>query len=328
MKKVRLHYLDVAKGILMTCLLFHHCANIMGEVKIQAELIEHVSAWNIIFLVFFMQAFFTITGYCTNFDKEFKTYFITNIKTLVVPAIFFTFIQKAIGGFEDFYGLQTIFKYIFDNISVWFLWALFYSKIIYWYVRKMPYKGLIMLSLLCIGGLMKIHIGSTPCFIENTFLCAFFLWIGEKLKQVPTVKCYTIVSLIFFITLSVLLTMDMNMPIVTAGISIETHLDILLYVWLSTTGTMAILLVSKFINKNDFLELIGRHTLVIYGFQAVVLRTVLKGVSATHLFAFDTKAGVLLLYIIVSIGCLLLCLGISLLLNNWYVTRLLIGKNK
>lgn len=105
MKKVRLHYLDVAKGILMTCLLFHHCANIMGEVKIQAELIEHVSAWNIIFLVFFMQAFFTITGYCTNFDKEFKTYFITNIKTLVVPAIFFTFIQKAIGGFEDFYGL-------------------------------------------------------------------------------------------------------------------------------------------------------------------------------------------------------------------------------
>ena len=97
--KKRITYIDVAKGILICCLLYGHmliyaCAEGIND-SVMPIMWESVSLYN----AFFMQTFFLITGLCSSFNKEFKSFLWGNVKALIIPSIIMVIISFFIQQF-------------------------------------------------------------------------------------------------------------------------------------------------------------------------------------------------------------------------------------
>ena len=92
----RLEYIDVAKGIMISLLVFHHYPSSMGGIAVAH--IDEIKCWQEWFIVFFMPAFFFITGFCSNFNKPFKEFLISNLKVLLIPAILFIVINRLLSA--------------------------------------------------------------------------------------------------------------------------------------------------------------------------------------------------------------------------------------
>lgn len=162
--------------------------------------LDEMTLWHDYFLVFYMQGFFFVTGYCTNFNKPCGGFIYANVKGLIIPAISFTIICRCIlGGIEGMNIYQSL-HYIFGSIGYWFLWALFFAKILYYCVRKTFFPGIILLLLSIIAGGISIYTNiENTLFWMNTLLCAPFLYIGEKLRiYSDNMSKFFITSAIFF----------------------------------------------------------------------------------------------------------------------------------
>ena len=85
----RIHYLDIAKGLLIILLLFHHYGSARRRLDVSNDFYEQYKLWQIVFTAFFMPTFFVISGYCSNFNKPFKAFFKTQFKQLLIPYITF-----------------------------------------------------------------------------------------------------------------------------------------------------------------------------------------------------------------------------------------------
>ena len=81
----RISYLDVAKGALIILLVFAHFRSALNRTDFKNDYFEYVYGWNSIFTCFYMPAFFLISGYCSNFRKDPKTFLKSLLKSLVLP---------------------------------------------------------------------------------------------------------------------------------------------------------------------------------------------------------------------------------------------------
>lgn len=81
----RIHYLDIAKGILIILLVFAHFKSAMAKMPFENEYFIFVHGWTNVFICFYMPAFFLISGYCSNFDKGFSKFITSVAKTLFLP---------------------------------------------------------------------------------------------------------------------------------------------------------------------------------------------------------------------------------------------------
>lgn len=89
--KERVHYLDVAKGILILLLLMSHFSIALKWIGVDAAN-PYFIPWYYpqpLFIVFFMQCFFIISGYCSNFDVDTATFFRKLLRQLIIPWLFF-----------------------------------------------------------------------------------------------------------------------------------------------------------------------------------------------------------------------------------------------
>lgn len=85
--KERIHYIDVAKGLLITLVILHHFPQLMEQYGVSNPFLQFLDSASDYYNAFFMPAFFIITGYCTNFRKlPFGEFFIRQVNTLMVPA--------------------------------------------------------------------------------------------------------------------------------------------------------------------------------------------------------------------------------------------------
>ena len=88
--KKRIPYFDVAKGMLICLVIISHIyLETLTVAKIPNSTFAWMRSWQWIHVSFFMPAFFIITGLCSNFEKEFKPFFISNVRTILIPAIVF-----------------------------------------------------------------------------------------------------------------------------------------------------------------------------------------------------------------------------------------------
>ena len=88
-KKERLHYVDVAKGLLiLMVILLHVSYTTIHDYSIKNALFEgNLVFVNVVFTPFFMPAFFVITGMCTNFYKPFILFIWSSIKSIIIPVL-------------------------------------------------------------------------------------------------------------------------------------------------------------------------------------------------------------------------------------------------
>ena len=132
----RLHWVDVAKGLLIMFVVFQHLPVISEAAGIEHDGVGKLGHLSFLFTCFYMQAFFILTGYCSSFDKPFAAFLKSSFKTIMIPAIFFSFLYYISLAFlyYDFSYVEQMYSIGFimnGGSKFWFLNALFLLRIMY-----------------------------------------------------------------------------------------------------------------------------------------------------------------------------------------------------
>jgi len=285
--KGRISYLDIAKGILILFLMLHHSTpRQVGLKDYHMEAIENVDYLVVFYGPFFMAAFFLISGYCTNFEKELGAFICSSIKGIVLPAITFTIISSIVGSIIQS-SLSPIISLFSSGFwlypcGFWFFAALFEARLVLWFFARCRKKyGLSRIVLLCItfvvgfGGLLLNKRGDTPIYCsilayQQGMFALPFLSLGYFYRNELNIRIIKISSAIFIVLLSVLFLMDKPTPTWTFVMSMKVH-HYPLFVLLALTGSSLIVLLSRIIMYNRHLEFVGRNSLIFYSLNFIVV---------------------------------------------------------
>lgn len=159
MAKERLHYIDVAKGLLILMVVWGHyellcrlCFNIKDP------LVDTLDGLEITWVAFFMPAFFFLTGYCTNFSRPFIPFVWQSVKILLIPAIVINYVcnvaEYLSWGENPIWIAKTIGKnFLLKCAGEWFTPSLFLSRLSAWGIVKLKNKYLqIVIALTIFSG--------------------------------------------------------------------------------------------------------------------------------------------------------------------------------
>ena len=334
MSKKRLHYIDIAKGLLIIFLCFHHFPQAMAICGMSMEYKEMLhDSWSIYYMVFFMQAFFLITGYCTNWQKEFKPFLISNVKMLLIPAVCYVlltqfFLSLFFGGWQRFYLI------FFHGFGFWFLWSLFTCKIAYWLMLRLLHNRVCMLFLMiviCFAGVYcKSHVWFIPNFAywKQSMVIFIFLFIGHQMKlhaQSFVNKHYILSGGLFILSLIILNIADIHIPFMTAFIDVSI-MEVPLYLFLAITGTLTLFGICRWIGHNYFLEDLGKLSLIIYGVHSVVLKILVKYANQSSVLNMETSFDAYVFYFFTCVFTLLISYVIAKNISKCEYLKLLTGK--
>lgn len=315
-KKEHLDYIDVAKGLLIAFVFFGHMAKSLNPDGIDEFLSVFTRVRGYLWTSYYMPAFFVITGYCSNFSKPFKQYFVSNFKRLIVPAIVLVIpisIAELFFHKVDFNGflIQILIT------SFWFLRSLFISKIVFYFIYKfVKYDWLRVvacLSLFALGLYLYEFVFATDRFhIIHSLLLVPFLELGVLLRKVKNDKIYLGGLAIYCLTVLFFVVFHKTVPSITFALKLQ-FVSAIPFLILSSMGSISILWISKIIGKSAVFQTLGKHSLVLYclhvQFYFYFSRLFLSFTNQNGLLS----AGTLLLS---TSLLLLICLGVSILLNK------------
>lgn len=335
----RLQYIDIAKGLLIILVVFHHVINVANGIGLATESLLWWQSTYMFYICFFMQCFFVVTGMVSNFDKPCSYYLQSNVKGLLYPFLFFSILQcfyrQCVGG-DVFYMNQAGVSVLFIFESYWFLSALFIAKVIYYFIRKVSRQVWlrVLFTVLClaVSVLLDESLGKDYAnyfHYRNALAMVPFLCLGELIKPLFEKKNKGLligVSLLYFIFLLSyrLLGWPSLTPYSHMAYFDFSVLDIPRYLLFATTGSFFILTIAWFIRSNDLLSKLGTLSLLIYGFHAMVLSLIIRLFSLFWIPETKLSAGAL--YLVIA----LLALAVSAIIGHFFMRsklRFLLGKS-
>lgn len=280
---------DATKGLLILMVVVHHVVDVGArELPNGNELLLFVE--NIqrpLILCYFMQAFFIITGMCSNFDKPFKPFILNQVRSLLIPALTFTIILGAFhfSGMGDIKHI--VWQLLFYLGNFWFITSLFMAKVIFYVLhRYILSKRVIIVVLLAISlfGVFLNDVEQYPNFYyhRHTLVLIASIGIGAELKEYLKSKRVLLASLFLYPVLIMLsyVLFDSKIPYLTYGFGI-TMVTWPIYIILSTTGTVIITKIGALLMNNSILKLCGKNSLLIYIFNSEILESVIGAYSGT-----------------------------------------------
>ena len=272
----RLHYIDIAKGLLILMVVWGHyeliCRLCYG---ISDPTINKLDSVENLWVAFFMPAFFFITGFCTNFSKPFRQFMMAGIKTLLIPAVIINYganiIEYVAWGWGPPAIAKTIVKsFILTCAGEWFIPSLFISRIIVYGLVKLKTRliqVLLAFLMLILGVYLYNSCENIPdiWYFKHALMVVPFMIGGLYMKQIIINgdKYLKINSLLYAILITVILLSGTGVPYVTNRVDVELW-QIPELILLALTGTLMILFISDKIKANKILEYLGRNSLVIY----------------------------------------------------------------
>ena len=344
----RLHWIDVAKGLLAIMVVYSHIRGQASSLGYNDSAIDGIDLFSNLFVPFFMPCFFVITGFCSNFEKSFKSFVFASIKGLIIPAFVFSFFFSGaykvsnITLFKDF-----IKSFLYFGGNYWFLSAMFIARLSYWTIKRITHNSVFISILCCLSFILGFLLRQLPRDFEywwfvHALLMIPYLRLGDCFRHISTEKeisrsiPYTVLCYILVLSLTILLTktglLKIDSYYYVPGITqrlFNINLSMLLpLVALSTIGSFTILGMSKSISSNSFLEYLGQNSLVVYCIQGYVLnKTLSLSISISHMVGinYQSFAVSLLLIILSFIASLVVCTIVSWVINLKYI-RILIGK--
>lgn len=328
MKNNRVHYIDIAKCILIICVIITHAEAFSRNAGINH--LKWINDVRYFFNPFFMPAFFLITGLVSSFGK--RTFFdevFYNFKILMIPNFSLSVgipISSYIlrGGDYEVY-LNVILDFCKTG-GFWFLISLFFNKILFGIlVRKFTNSIILLISLVClfIGVILSNNNFTNILYYQNALILLPYLSIGYLLRDkinrylnkyillVAILISYSAVISICFIT-------QYSLPVISQNVSIKT-IEIPLFLLMATLGSFSCLIVSALIKFNKYMEYIGRETLVIYIFHMYFLIKIIQNIPT------DCNINGYILGIGIIFVCLILC-TISNILIVHTPLKIILGK--
>lgn len=322
----RLHYIDIAKGTLILCLLVSHFGIALEKNNIGTQFFAPILYWTPMFSVFFMQCFFIITGYCSNLNISGKRYFEKLSRQLVVPYVSLGILNGMASHFlmaDHFHGFFTCF---------WFLNALVISKTIVWGLKramcKDVYVVLASLFLLILGVFLnEYNIGHDYFDIRKGLIATFFVAWGQMLRNNTAIAdflrkgwlIYPLVMLAFYA-----FHYQWSLPLQDASVKVSL-VQIPLFLTLTILGSATTLTLARKTQKNPFFEFFGRNSIIVYclhfPYMYMILRQLLIWIVPSNYFV-----GGVMFCLTFILELIILSLIIKLL--NIYPLSILIGKYK
>ena len=332
MRAERLHYIDVAKGLLICLVVLSHIPQVM--MKLYGSLtpaIRSLEYLEVFYVPYFMPAFFVITGFCCNFDTKLIPFVKKQFCSIMIPAFCLGFISMWINliqnGVTDWsmyckLGFRTFLLY---GGVYWFLGALFLAKIIYYLFCKFIQSiwGRLFLCILCIlfGLLLHRMCIKEYWFITHAFMLIIFLWIGEFIRDIKISTLHYAIAGFIYVALVLIETgVGLNIPYITATINVK-YSQLCNFLLISISGVVGILGIARAIKNSNILEKLGRQSLVIY-----CLHISLEMLFAKCFYIFSSSELFEYIFVFLLFGFTIIsCLGISKLLNKQYF-RFILGK--
>lgn len=344
MKKQRIVWIDVAKALLITCVIVTHLPAFAQQNGITCfNWMEILRPW---FGSYFMCAFFIITGYCDAMRGSFGNLLVKNLKLLMLPnflvSIGIPMLSYLISRQTNFsLYLQTISEFFLTG-GFWFLSSLFFSKLIFWlicYINKSNlYRLCTSLAFLVIGVLLHDIGVENIWFFQNIFIAVFFLGLGHSLRLLLPIENYQIsiwrgnkvrlfyVGTIVFVAIVLAsLCFNFGIPSMSADLYISMF-TLPLFILVAITGSLFCYTIAHFLSPNRVLQYIGRETIVVYLFHMYFLLKFLPAMKEVFSLSYfnylviDITSAILLV-----IATLLFCTVMNLILNTKYL-KFILGK--
>lgn len=344
MKKQRIAWIDVAKALLITCVIVTHLPAFAQQNGITCfNWMECLRPW---FGSYFMCAFFIITGYCDAMRGSFGNLFVKNLKLLMLPNFLVTIgipiLSYLVSRQTDPFCYLQATREFFVTGGFWFLSSLFFSKLMFWCICHAAgnnyIRGLLCLILLVVGVLLHDMGVTNIWYFQNTLISVFFLGIGHFLcmlapiedRLIPigggkNMKLFYIGTIVYVIIILASICFGFDVPSMSAELYISLR-SLPLFILLSFSGSLFCFTIASLLSSNSVLQYIGRETIVVYLFHMYFLLKVLPAVrsifsmSCFSYLAIDIVVGVLLVF-----ATLLFCTVINLILNTKYL-KFVLGK--
>lgn len=322
----RFHYIDLAKGTLILCLLVSHFGIALEKNNVGTQFFAPILYWTPLFSTFFMQCFFLITGYCSNFDLSAARYFEKLFKRLLVPYVFL--------GLLNGLASHILMPHYFDGFFTcfWFLNALVISKTIVWGLGKIMHKDK---NILCVSFMLMISgiVINEYCPAMDFFdfskglIACFFVSLGHFLRNHSLCKMYFEKCWLVYPVVMLgcyLFHCQWNLPSQDANINTSIS-QIPLFLILTISGSATFLVLSKKIDKFPLLEFFGRNSIIVYCLHFPYLYWFTKLMLIRIVPSSYLSGGIIFVLVFVS-EIVLLILFIKFL--NIYPLSVLIGKYK
>ena len=333
MAKERLAYIDIAKGVLILFLLMGHALLFIKNEGVNDTFINGFQQTRMyLWSSYYMPAFFVITGFCSNFNKPFLTFLWQNFKTLKIPAMIFgTFLAIVTMTSHHALSASGITRHValcWFNSGLWFLDALFISKLLYWGIGKIFKNNVTSLVaclvLFAVGLALFLHFRKDFGSIEHALMLTFFLLIGQMLKKNKDglLKWHVILALLilYFGAFLLLPKFGAKVPFITNRIQLE-WLSLPFFFILSVCGSIVIIYLCKIIGKCKPVQFIGENSLVYYMLNTFALNISVKLLSkymTSHLMC-------ILLFVAVMILTLIILTVITKIVNTKFL-KFTLGK--
>lgn len=339
--KERVSYIDVAKGLLIVLVILHHLPQYALRIlSIENDFLVSADDVSKYYAGFFMQAFFFISGYCSNFDIEFKPFLLKNIRTILAPMLFFHIMCYGIDGILhfNFNCLNSLFTkdfWLYFVEEYWFLSALFIMKMLYYTINSIMKNRYVMCVLILLLMIVSIAINNRTGIEDpshyrnfwhyrNAFSMLLFLAVGHFLRNREVGHVYLqICGVCYFLICIYLSTRGIPIPQYTHRCLVSTH-QIPLFMLIAFLGIGMVLGVAKTIGHNRYVEFLGRNSLTVYATQILCISCM----ERLYLKFFDTPCSMLegfLFYVLVALLSLASCSCFAYIINKKYVA-FIIGK--
>ena len=322
----RLHYLDIAKGLLIIMVVYGHfellcrvCYHIEDHTVVAFDKLEKM--W----VVFFMPAFFFITGYCSNFRKPFLKFVSNGFMILLLPALI---INLSINLFDyiswgeaPIWIVKTMTKSVLlQAAGEWFIPSLFIARIIIWFLQKMDnviVRLAIALVLFGCGIVLYNSFHQIPnvWFFKHAFMVTVFVLLGNLLRDrgIQLVGRH-VVAIVYMVVIICMMATRIHIPFISNKINVS-YQEIPILLLLAMMGIITILEVSKLINRSKVLEYLGKNSLVIYLIHFMFYRIYIY--LALPYFGQNAFLSALLFITIVVVN-IVSCCACAWLLNTRY----------
>lgn len=278
--KKRIDYIDVAKALLIFCLIIGHYMLHSNMQGVEDVSFAYARPYIKLYATFFMQTFFIISGLCSSFNTPFTQYLWKNSKTILIPGIVLTIINRYIynalpgNGFEH---TPTFIEWFVDG-GPWFIFAMFEAKILFWLIVKlnkymqMLFLFILYISVLCVNSMFEIP---NYVFFKHALLMLPYLYAGYMLKS----KLSTVEILLPYLAaggamvLGAEFVLNLPMPVhdYYVGVTYKTFPIHIVNVF---AGTFVVLFISKKIKNVEFLKIIGKGTLLIYLMNECTIKSI------------------------------------------------------
>lgn len=287
----RLEYIDTCKGLLIVMLIFCHINSMAREILPANSMAKMYMLGDskYLYVPYFMQTFFFITGFCSNYSIPIKSFLINNAKALIIPLLVFATIDQLFNSIvfnKNFLYVEVLGKEFFYLMELfWFLPALFLAKVLMLCILKItnktPYQiGIVCAIFMFATYFIKYRFHAFNYFHwHNSLSMLPFLYIGYLFKRYDLFnkikKLYIIgVSVSYFAIIFLLYITNRLIPYYT-HFHHYTYVYVLVYLWLAFSGSIMILNLSKMIPNTKFITYLGKNTIVVYGMHFTILSIVI-----------------------------------------------------